>query len=259
MVRRLRATLLIAAAGALCAASTHAAGPPPLYITYNANGNLTVGLTDGSGLGGSALAPGPYWVTISNESYAEHDTVHKWHFFGAGVDVVTDLNNGDNKVEQYLETLQPGAAYTAQDDYRPALQVVVRTAATGSSTSGSSGGSPGSGGNLGSVSNTGVVGSEAFPFRGTLAAAVSKTGKLSLTRNGVRVTSLKLKTGRYAFAILDHSETVGFTLRRLKHAPLTISSAAFTGRKTVELNLPVGRWFFFFDDGAATQFFVVSY
>jgi hypothetical protein len=238
------------------------ATPPPLDLTYHPNGSLTVNLGDGSAVSGSVtIPPGPYWVTISNEFFAEHDTVHKWHLFGPGVDVVTDLNNGDNKVEQYLETLLPSSTYTAQDDYRPSLQVVFRTSATGSSIASPSAGSssPGSSkAKTGSIENAPTVGSARLPYRGELAATVSAAGRLSLTRGGKRVGGVaSLKAGRYSIVVVDRSKTAGLTLQRLHFTGTTIAGGSFTGKRTVELTLRVGTWLFFFGRGPTTRFSVV--
>ena len=120
-------------------AGSQAASPPPLYVTYDANSNLTVSVAGGAALGSSsAIPPGPYWITFDNEFSSER-VVRKWHLFGPGVDVSTvaaDLNC-DSSIEQYLGVLQPSSIYTVQDDYHPALRpVVFRTSATGSSMSG---------------------------------------------------------------------------------------------------------------------------
>ncbi len=244
--------------------SSAATTPPPLDLTYQPSGSLTVNLGDGSVVGaGTTIAPGPYWVTISNEFFAEHDTVHKWHLFGPGVDIVTDLNNGDNKVEQFLETLLPSSTYTAQDDYRPTLQVVFRTSATGSSTATASGGSASQAGSsskakTGSTGNVPVVGSARLGFRGELAATVSPAGKLSLTVDGKRVSEESLKAGRYAIVVVDRSKTAGLTLQRRDHASTTISGGPFTGKKTVELLFRPGRWLYFFGKGPETGFSVFS-
>jgi hypothetical protein len=250
------------AAVALCGAG-RAATPPPLNMTFQPSGSLTVALGDGTTVGSStAIAPGAYWVTISNDFPAERDTIHKWHLFGPGVDVVTDLNNGDNKVEQYLETLQPSSTYTAQDDYHPTIQLVFRTASSGSSGSVSTGSasSPSASSKTkgSSTGNNSLVGSDVLPFRGSLAASVSAAGALNLTRGGKRVGPLTLKSGRYSIVVDDRSKLAGFELRRLKHAATTITSGAFTGRKTAQLRLQPGRWFFFFGHGPESQFFVVS-
>src|SRR3954471_1918237 len=142
-VRARLALFIGATAFALSALGVEAATTPPLYVTYDANGNLSVSVAGSAPLGSSsAIPPGPYWVTFDNE-YSSERIVHKWHLVGPGVNVCTvgsDLNC-DSSIEQYIGVLQPGSTYTVSDDFHPAIRsVVFRTSATGSSTSGQVGG-----------------------------------------------------------------------------------------------------------------------
>jgi hypothetical protein len=257
------ALLIGATAFALSALGSQAATPPPLYVTYDANSNLTVSVAGGAALGSSsAIPPGPYWVTFDNEFSSER-IVHKWRLIGPGVDVSTvaaDLNC-DSSIEQYLGILQPSSIYTVQDDFHPAIRpVVFRTSATGSSMSGQVGG-PSSAGKSGSnVTNSDPVGSGLLRYRGSLAAAVSATGKLSLTRNGRPVSSTSLKAGRYTITVVDGSAKAGFMLKKVEPSKLTLglTSAAFVGRRSIGVPLGAGRWMFFSGGGAPTRHFVVN-
>ena len=259
-----RLTLLFAAtAFALSALGAEAASPPPLYVTYDANSNLTVSVAGGAALGSnSAIPPGPYWVTFDNE-YSSERIVHKWHLVGPGVNVSTvgaDLNC-DSSIEQYIGVLQPSSTYTVQDDFHPAIRpVVFRTSATGSSTSGQVG-APSPAGKSGSnVTNSDIVGSNLLPYRGSLAAAVGAARKVSLTRGGRPVSSTSLKAGRYTITVVDRSAKAGFTLKQVRPSKrlIALTSAAFVGRKTLKVQLGAGRWTFFSGAGAATRQFVVS-
>src|SRR5262245_60824969 len=164
---RARLTLLIGAtAFALGALGAHAASPPPLYVTYDANGNLSVSVAGGAPLGSSsAIPPGPYWVTFDNE-YSSERIVHKWRLVGPGVNVSTvgsDLNC-DSSIEQYIGVLQPSSTYTVQDDFHPAIRpVVFRTSATGSSTSGQTGTTSPAAKPGAKVTNSDIVGSNLVP------------------------------------------------------------------------------------------------
>jgi hypothetical protein len=256
------ALLIGATAFALSAVGSQAATPPGLYVTYDANSNLSVSVAGGAALSSSsAIPPGPYWVTFDNEFSSER-IVHKWHLFGPGVDVSTvaaDLNC-DSSIEQYLGVLQPSSIYTVQDDFHPALRAVVfRTSATGSSTSGQVGGSAiGKSGS--NVNNSDIVGSLLVPYRGSLAAAVSAAGKLSLTRGGRAVSSTSLKAGRYTITVVDRSAKAGFTLKKVEPSKrtLALTSAAFVGRRSFKVQLGAGRWTFLSGAGAATRHFVVN-
>ena len=257
------ALLIGTTAFALSALGSQAASPPPLYVTYDANSNLSVSVAGGAALSSSsAIPPGPYWVTFDNEFSSER-IVRKWHLFGPGVDVSTvaaDLNC-DSSIEQYLGTLQPNSVYTVQDDFHPALRpVVFRTSATGSSTSGQVGGSSTAGKSGPNVKNSDIVGSGLSPYRGSLAAAVSAAGKLSLTRNGKPVSSTSLKTGRYTITVVDRSAKAAFTLKKVQPSKRTLglTSAAFVGRRSIRVQLGAGRWMLFSGAGAPTSHFVVN-
>jgi hypothetical protein len=261
---RARVALIVgAAAFALGALGAEAASPPPLYVTYDANSNLSVSLAGGAPLGSSsAIPPGPYWVTFDNEFSSER-IVRKWHLVGPGVDVSTlgaDLNC-DSSIEQYIAVLQPSSTYTVGDDFHPALRpVVFHTSATGSSTSGqvagpSAAAKPGSG-----VTNSDIVGSKLLPYRGSLAAAVSAARQVSLTRGGRPVSATSLKAGRYTITVVDGSAKAGFALKKVKPSkrPLALTSAAFVGRKSFRVQLGAGRWAFFSGAGVAPRRFVVN-
>jgi hypothetical protein len=262
-VRAQVALLIGAAAFALGALGAQAASPPPLYVTYDANGNLSVSLAGGAPLGSSsAIPPGPYWVTFDNE-YSSERIVHKWHLVGPGVNVSTlgsDLNC-DSSIEQYIGVLQPSSTYTVQDDFHPGFRpVVFRTSATGSSTAGEAAEPSPTRKSGASVKNADIVGSALLPYRGSLTAAVSAARKVSLTRGGKPVTASSLKAGRYTITVVDGSAKAGFALKKVKSTKraLTLTSGAFVGRKSFKVQLGAGRWTFFSGAGAATRQFVVS-
>jgi hypothetical protein len=261
------ALLVGATVFAFSASASQAASPSPLYVTYHANGNLSVSVADGAALtSSSAIPPGPYWVTFDNGSSSQ-PIAHKWHLVGPGVDLSgpgVDLSafaavdlGCNSSVEQYLGILQPSSTYTVQDDFHPAIQpVVFRTSATGSSTSGQAAGKSGS-----NVNNSDIVGSGLLPYRGSLAAAVSAAGKLSLTRDGKPVSSTSLKAGRYTITVVDGSAKAGFTLKKVKPSKrtLALTSAALVGRRSIRVQLGAGRWMFFSRAGAPTHPFVVAH
>jgi hypothetical protein len=260
-VRSRLALLVGATAFALGALGAQAAGPPPLYVIYDANSNLSVSVTGGVPLGSSSsIPPGPYWVTFDNEFQSER-VVHKWHLVGPGVDVSTlgsDLNC-DSSIEEYIGVLQPSSTYTVSDDLHPAIRpVVFRTSAAGSSTSGQVSG-PSQAGKSGSIANSDLVGSAYLPYRGSLTALVSAARKLTLTRGGRPVTSTSLKAGRYTITVVDGSAKAGFTLKKVKPSErvLALTSGAFVGRKSLRVQLGAGRWAFFSGAGAATRDFIV--
>jgi hypothetical protein len=110
------------------------------------------------------------------------------------------------------------------------------------------------------VKNSDIVGSGLLPYRGSLAAAVSAAGKLSLTRNGRPVSSTSLKAGRYTITVADGSAKAGFTLKKVEPSTWTVvlTRAAFVGRRSVRVQLGAGRWTFFSRAGASARHFVVN-
>jgi hypothetical protein len=259
---RARFALLIATtAFALTAPAAQAATPPPLYVTYDANGSLSVSVSGGAVLSSStAIPPGPYWVTFDNEFSTER-IVHKWRLLGPGVDVSTvgaDLNC-DSSIEQYIGVLQPSSTYTVQDEFHPAIRpVVFLTAATVSRTSGQLA-VPSSTGKAGpNVSNTDIAGSAVLRYRGALAAAVDAHGKLSFTRNGRRVSSLH--KGRYTITVVDASAKAGFALQKVAPSRLRLglTSAAFVGKRSIAVPLGAGQWTLVSGGRAPSGSFVVS-
>ena len=89
-----------------------------------------------------------------------------------------------------------------------------------------------------------------------LDALVLKSGKLTLSRNGKTITSLK--AGRWTFSVDDESQKAGFSLQALNKKPKTVTGAAFVGSHDVTVTLTRGRWFFYTAGGARTTFFVVA-
>jgi hypothetical protein len=92
------------------------------------------------------------------------------------------------------------------------------------------------------------------PARGTLEATVERSGEVSLSSGGKAVSTLK--AGRYALTVEDRSAHAGFSLQRLAGKPVTITAAAYTGEKTVELTLQAGEWTFFSSAARPTRFLV---
>src|SRR5205823_242812 len=113
----------------------------------------------------------------------------------------------------------PNSTYAWRNDEQPNVVFTFATSSSGGATSpGAAGLSSGSGGTSTGGSKTSsssdIVGSGRVAFCGALDAIVSAAGKLTLSRNGKKVTSLK--TGRWTFSVDDESKTAGFTVQSLK-------------------------------------------
>lgn len=264
------AVVLVPASGA----SSRAGGAPALptlYVQYTMN--CTFGIFDDQGHPVSSIAPGSYQVEVetpvmfklvrpggvSTDNIAANDFTGckgwvQFQLTGPGVNIQTTLQDGDEDKDLERATFQPGSTYVALDNNQPGVTRTTFTTAasgsatgpTGSSTSSVSGGS----------SQQSLVGSAANPFRGALDAIVYASGKLSLTRNGKPVTTLK--TGRWTFSVDDESRKAGFSLQVLRGKAMTITSPTYTGSHDATVELKPGRWAFFTPAGKRTTFFVGS-
>jgi len=254
-------TAALVAALALALGQSARAAFPSLYANYATN--CTFAFVGDGGTAVSTVAPGTYQVVVSTpfafgNGLAQCEFV-QFHLTGPGVNLDTDLGGGDMEVEQHAVTLQPGATYTVQDDGRPAqtrrtFTVNSSGSATGPSTSTSTSSPSTSTSNTkGGATSSDLVGS-AIVFRGTLAAVVSKVGKLTLTKSGKGISTLK--SGRYTIKVVDGSGNAGFVLKSLRGSPTTVSTVTKTGARTVSLRLAPGQWYFFTPGGTRHPFIV---
>jgi hypothetical protein len=254
------AALFVLAVGVGVAPSAARADTPSLYANYVSNCTFAF-VTDGGGAV-TTLAPGTYQVVIftpfafSNGSAACEFV--QFRLAGPGVSLTTDLGSGDAEVEQHTVTLQPGATYTVQDDGH-AAQTRRSFAVATSGSAGSSGGSSSSSSSSTSSATKGtaskdIVGSALLTFRGSLDAAVSKAGKLTLTKARRAVASLR--AGRYTFRVVDGSTAAGFVVQPVKGTQKTLATAPFTGTKSVTVSLAAGQWFYSTPGGAKHPFVV---
>ncbi len=266
----LAVTLALGSTCLLRGVTASAATAPVLTLSYTAGSVLEVDVTAGPTLTAGSptglVSPGAYQVVITDDASDGTDPVHMFQLSGPGVNLMTDLQGGDDKSELYDEILAPNATYSFQDDDEPNLGAVVfktsstpaPVASTPDSTTPTS--QPASTTTSEkSSSNSGIVGSGLVPepFRGTLEATVSPTGKLTLIagRKGVAT----LKEGRYRIAVTDRSAKAGFVIEEARAAAHTLTGAAFVGKRTVTLELPSGQWFFYSTFvGTKTYFAVVS-
>jgi len=232
---------------------SHAAVSQTIYAYFDVDGGLQFRYADSSNVG-STIPPGTYTIILNNNGADDLGNDHIFHNFGPGVDF--KAANVDTQAT-FTATFQAGATYTIQDDLDPKdiHQSILATSApppsSGTSTTKTT---PTSGSTKPTSSD--IVGSQVVPFRGSLDAIVYAGGKLSLTRFGKVVSSLK--TGRYTFSVDDESTTRGFTVQLLKRKPVTITSKAYVGNRDLTITLKPGRWSYFTPAGAQTTFFVTS-
>jgi hypothetical protein len=239
------------------------AAPPPMTLNVNVSGALEVVLGNGAHLRtpsapGAVIPPGPYMVIVASDVPDSQDIYHMFHLFGPGVNLSSELLPCENPAPVLAVTLQPNSTYTYEDLRHPDITHVVFSTSAGGSSADTAGLSsrPTTGKTTGSVANSSPVGSAVAKVRGTLAGTIDPTGKPSLNLNGKRVTSLK--SGRYKLTIEDRTAKGGFSIAQLHKPSLTVTSAAFVGRRTVTLTLETGRWLFYSSTAAKHGFVVVA-
>jgi len=141
---------------------------------------------------------------------------------------------------------------------------VFTTAASGSPTAPPNPYTPGSSSGKGTPSSD-IVGSKAktataapttLPFRGTLVGMLSVSGKPTLTSKDKTFSTLK--SGRYTFSITDRNSKGGFWVQQLRKNSVTLTGVAFVGKRTVKVDLKVGKWMFYTDRGKIHYFVVVG-
>jgi len=251
------AALLLPLMGA--AARGSSVDGPALYISFRPGPQrVTVALPNVTPVGTTSGAPtvipaGLYDLFMDDSAAVEGP---QFDLQGPGADFVENMFYGENPSETFTVNFQPGSTYTWRNDEQPSVVFTFATSSAAAAPTGGAGGSASSSGSKVGKPSTDIVGSAVVPFRGALDAIVFKSGKLSLTRNGRRVTSLK--TGRYTFSVDDESTTSGFTVQLLKRKPVTITSKAYVGNHDLTITLKPGRWSYFTPAGAQTTFFVTS-
>jgi hypothetical protein len=231
--------------------ASHAAVSQTIYAYFDVDGNLQFRYADSSNVG-STIPPGTYTINLNNNGADDLGIDHIFHIFGPGLDY--KAASVDTQAT-FSATFQAGATYTIQDDLDPKdiHQSLLATTAPPPATTPTKT-TPTTGSTKPTSSD--IVGSEVVPFRGSLDAIVYAGGKLSLTRFGKVVSSLK--TGRYTFSVDDESTSAGFMVQALHKKAVTVTSGRFKGDQDVTLTLKPGRWFFFSSSAKKSQFFVIS-
>lgn len=231
---------------------------PTLYIAYTMR--CTFSITDDGGKPVSSIAPGTYQVNITSpEVFSFFDLTGifdmtackgfaQFQLTGPGVNLSTTLQDGDEDKEILKATFLPSATYVAVDLNQPTVaRATFSTASSGTPTvpagpsgTGSTATTPSG---TGSTNVIGVQTGGTSTLAGNVVATVDSSGRLTLLRRGKTVTTLE--AGRYAFTITDSSKTNGFLLQRVGGTARTLSSAVFTGKRTVTVQLAAGTWFFY--------------
>lgn len=231
-----------------------------LYVSFFANGTISVTLPDGSQLGTtSGQAPvipaGYYTLVFSGPGGCT--ALPYFHLTGPGTNIVTNMAEGTAQKATNNANLLPSSTYSWSSDAFPNVLHTFSTSAVveGAPPSGpasNNGATPTGKG----VTYPDIVGSAIVPFRGTLTAAVSTSGRLSLAYKGKSLT--QLKAGRYTISVTDRSANAGFVLRKVGRAPLALTSSAFMGAHSSSVRLTAGKWLFGVAAGRAIYTITVS-
>jgi hypothetical protein len=230
----------LAAAISLLAAAGGSAAQLTIDVTFSSTNTIAVTLPDGTPVGTSSGAPtqipaGYYTMVISGPMGLPAGLPY-FSLTGPKVDVLSNLNEGGTESQTIGVTFVPGSTYNWTNDATPG---VVYTFTTSSQVLGTAPVTPTSPG-AGTAPSQDVVGSEVAPPRAVLAAAVSVSGRLSLTSKGKKVS--RLLPGTYRITVSDRSAKSGFVLAEAGHAARKLTGAAFTGKRTLSLELTAGRW-----------------
>jgi hypothetical protein len=175
---------------------------------------------------------------------------------GPGVDLFSTLDSGcDAFLLLPAQNFKPGATYTFQDLNQPG---VTRT-----QLSVEKDGSPAAPPTNPYTKTSGKgdksvdpIGAGRVPIVGTLAAMIGKSGRLSLTKKGRTV--LTLKTGKYKFVVNDQSTKGGFVIEPVEGKAKSLTSIKFTGKVSKGAMLKPGRWMYHSASGKSYYFLVTN-
>ena len=126
-----RALGIVVASVAIADGLAASADTPVLELAYTATNVLSVSAPNGDTFTAASatrvVPPGTYVVTIEDDAYDGTDPAHMFHLTGPGINLMTDLQGGDDKSEIYTETLAANSTYTFKDDYEANLPAIVFT------------------------------------------------------------------------------------------------------------------------------------
>lgn len=234
-----------------------------LNVTFSTGGAIAVTLPDGTPVGVSTGSPtvipaGYYTLFLSGPGCVN---VPFFTLRGPGVNISDNLEEGEVTSDSYTADFQANSTYTWTDEATPG---VVYTFQTSSSVLGTPTPLPDGGYAVSNDSGTaassdpigsGASASPALSVKGSLTAAVSAAGKLSLLYKGKAVTTLP--PGRYTVSVNDKSRTNGFMLERVGHAPLSLIKPGKVGKASATVDLTSGQWFFAAHAAGVKTYFIV--
>jgi hypothetical protein len=231
-----------------------------LYVSFFANGSITMTSPDGSAVGTTSGSPtlvpaGYYTLVFSGPGGCT--LLPNFRLSGPGASLVTTLTEAQGQKNPTGIDLLPSSTYTWSSDAVPG---VVHTFVTSAQVEGSPPTGATSSGTYSSsgkhVTSQDIVGSAVVPSRGTLGVTLSAAGKLALAYRGKSVRHLQ--AGKYTIAVTDASAHQGLVLQKLTSAARSLTAPAFTGKRTASVMLTPGSWLFSAGTGAKPVAVVVS-
>jgi hypothetical protein len=212
-------------------------------VSFSPAGAVTVALPDGTPVGTTSGAPtvipAGYYTLLMNGP-GECINLPLFELRGPGVNINDDMLGGETDTHTLYATFQPNSTYTWHLDRTENVVYTFRTSATVIGAPVPNANSPQTPPAKAVPTSQDVTGSAITPFRGTLTVALSPAGKLSLAFKGRPVSALK--AGRYAVVTTDRSTAEGVTLARRAHRPLSVTGAAFVGKRATTVVLTAGKW-----------------
>jgi hypothetical protein len=177
---------------------------------------------------------------------------------GPGENINDDMSGGEVNSEVYNADFLPNSTYSWRiDNVNPAVVHTFVTSADVEGTAVTATSPHPSASPLASApTSQDIVGSEVAPFRGTLTAAVSGAGTLTVAYKGGPV--MNLAAGRYTVVVTDRSTTNGLILEKSRHSETLVTGIAFIGKRSAPVNLTAGKWFFIGQTGKPARSIVVT-
>jgi hypothetical protein len=233
---------------------------PTIRVQFSLNGTISVTGPSGAPLGTTSGSPpvipaGYYTVLLLGPGGCA--VIPYFELRGPGENIANNLTEGELDNDSVNAYLQPNSTYTWRNRDVPGN---VFSFATSSEVQGTPPAVAGPKGNQSSnhttVKSTAVVGSDILPFRGTVTAAVSRAGRLSLAFKGKSIG--RLSAGRYTVAVTDRSTTSGFMLQKLRHSATNVTTRTFVGKRSAKVELTPGKWIFTPSGGKQAYTIVVA-
>jgi hypothetical protein len=262
MCRRATRVVAAVAVAALLAVPPAALGRssanPTIRVQFSLNGGITVTGPTGAPLGTTSGSPtaipaGYYTVLLLGPGGCA--VIPYFELKGPGENIANNLTEGELDNDSVNAYLQPNSTYTWRNRDVPGSVFTFTTTSEVQGTAPAVAGPKGNeSANHTTVKSTDFVGSEILPARGTVTAAVSSAGRLSLAYKGKSIG--RLNAGRYTIAVDDKSTTSGFVVQKQGQAATNVTTRTFVGKKSAKVELTAGRWIF--SPGGGKQAYTIA-